>query len=755
MSCCAPGVEAAAGMAAVASPEEIRLASRELGGGLRQTDLSVPAMHCAACIQTVERTLGRLPGVENARVNLSTRRASVKWRGEATPPMIAALEKAGYQAHLFEAEEDKADPELSRLIRALGVAGFCSMNIMLLSVSVWSGADAETRQAFHWISAALALPCLLYSGRVFYASAFAALKGGRTNMDVPISIGISLAFGLSLYDTLHHGEHAYFDAATTLVFFLLIGRTLDHVMREKARAAVRGLVRLSPRGAMVERPDGSRDYLPVAEIEPGMRVLLAAGERVPVDGTVAEGVSDLDCAIATGESDPRRVEPGATVRAGTLNLTGPLTVVASARAQESFLAEMVRLMEAAEGGRARYRRLADRAAQLYSPVVHATALLTFIGWMLATGDWHRAIGVAIAVLIITCPCALGLAVPIVQVIAARRLFENGIMVKDGSGIERLAGVDAVAFDKTGTLTLGRPRLLGGDRYAPDTLSLAAALAVHSRHPLSQALAAAGAGLAPASSRFTDIVEHPALGIEARQGETLYRLGRAGWALSGKGEAAQGTVLSRDGRLLAAFAFEDTVRPGGREAVRKLQDAGLAVEILSGDREPVVADVAARFGIGASAGALLPADKVGRLQALAREGRRVLMVGDGLNDAPALASAYVSMAPATAADIGRNAADFVFLHESLDAVPTAYAVARDAGRLVKQNFGLAIGYNAIALPIAIAGFVTPLVAAVAMSLSSVIVVANALRLRAGKPAKAARGSQAGRAVGGANPLVAAR
>jgi Cu2+-exporting ATPase len=755
MSCCAPGVEAAAGTAAVASPEEIRLASRDLGGGLRQTDLSVPAMHCAACIQTVERTLGRLPGVENARVNLSTRRASVKWRGEAAPPMIAALEKAGYQAHLFEAEEDKADPELSRLIRALGVAGFCSMNIMLLSVSVWSGADAETRQAFHWISAALALPCLLYSGRVFFASAFAALKGGRTNMDVPISIGISLAFGLSLYDTLHHGEHAYFDAATTLVFFLLIGRTLDHVMREKARAAVRGLVRLSPRGAMVERPDGSRDYLPVAEIEPGMRVLLAAGERVPVDGTVTEGVSDLDCAIATGESDPRRVEPGATVRAGTLNLTGPLTVVASARAQESFLAEMVRLMEAAEGGRARYRRLADRAAQLYSPVVHATALLTFIGWMLATGDWHRAIGIAIAVLIITCPCALGLAVPIVQVIAARRLFENGIMVKDGSGIERLAGVDAVAFDKTGTLTLGRPRLLGGDRYAPDTLSLAAALAVHSRHPLSQALAAAGAGLAPASSRFTDIVEHPGLGIEARQGETLYRLGRAGWALSGKGEAAQGTVLSRDGRLLATFAFEDTVRPGGREAVRKLQDAGLAVEILSGDREPVVADVAARFGIGASAGALLPADKVGRLQVLAREGRRVLMVGDGLNDAPALASAYVSMAPATAADIGRNAADFVFLHESLDAVPTAYAVARDAGRLVKQNFGLAIGYNAIALPIAIAGFVTPLVAAVAMSLSSVIVVANALRLRAGKPAKAARGSQAGRAVGGTNPLVAAR
>jgi Cu2+-exporting ATPase len=754
MSCCAPGVEAAAASsAAAASPEEILLASRDLGSGLYQTDLSVPAMHCAACIQTVERTLGKLPGVEQARVNLSTKRASVKWRGEAAPQMVEALEKAGYQAHLFEPGDDKADPELSRLILALGVAGFCSMNIMLLSVSVWSGADAETRQAFHWISAALALPCLIYSGRVFYSSAFAALRGGRTNMDVPISIGITLAFALSVYDTLHNGEHAYFDAATTLVFFLLIGRTLDHVMREKARAAVRGLVRLSPRGATIERPDGGRDYLPVAEIEPGMRVLLAAGERVPVDGTVTHGVSDLDCAIATGESAPRRVEPGMTVRAGTLNLTGSLTVTASARAESSFLAEMVRLMEAAEGGRARYRRLADRAAQLYSPVVHATAFLTFIGWMATTGDWHRAIGIAIAVLIITCPCALGLAVPIVQVIAARRLFENGIMVKDGSGIERMAEVDTVAFDKTGTLTLGKPRLLDTDKLDPEALAIAAALASHSRHPLSQALAAAGAGIAPVVLGFTDIVEQPGLGVEGRQGQIRYRLGRAGWALAECGAAtAEGTVLSRDSRLLSVFAFEDIVRPGGHDAVRALQNAGMSVEMLSGDREKVVADAAAQFGIGTSAGALLPADKVGRLQALAQAGHQVLMVGDGLNDAPALAAAHVSMAPATAADIGRNAADFVFLHENLNAVPIAHAVAREAGRLVKQNFGLAIAYNAIALPIAIAGFVTPLVAAVAMSLSSVAVVANALRLRAGKPQKTARGVEKDRSVSASHPMA---
>lgn len=730
MSCCAPGVEAAAGLGGAQSREEVRIASRDLGGGLRQTDLAVPGVHCANCIRAVETGLARLPGVEEARVNLSTRRVRVKWRGEEVPAMLETLAGLGYPGHLFEMETGGSDPQLAWLVRALAVAGFAAMNIMLLSVSVWSGAGPETRQAFHWISAALAFPTLVYSGGVFYRSAWSVLRQGRTNMDVPISIGITLAFALSLYDTIGHGQHAYFDASVTLVFFLLIGRVLDHLMREKARAAVRGLMRLSPRGAMVLRPDGSRDYLPVGEIEPGMRLLLAAGERVPVDATIEDGVSDLDRSVATGESAPQRVEPGAHVQAGTLNLTGPLTLVATARAQNSFLAEMVSMMEAAEGGRARYRRLADRAAQLYSPVVHATAFLTFLGWMAAGGDWHRAVTVAISVLIITCPCALGLAVPIVQVVAARRLFERGIMVKDGSGIERLAEADYAVFDKTGTLTRGRPTLAAVETAEREATGIAAALAAHSRHPLSRALA--GSGFAASSLRFSDMVEHPGLGLEARSGADLYRLGRAEWAL-GTGTIAEGTVLSRNGRLLARFAFEDASRAGASAAIAALRDAGLRMEILSGDRDAAVAVAAGAIGIERYDAGLLPAGKVERLTALAAEGRKVLMVGDGLNDAPALAAAHVSMAPASAADIGRNAADFVFLRESLDAVPQALGICRAAGRLVRQNFGIAIAYNAIALPIAIAGHVTPLVAALAMSLSSVIVVANALRL-GGAPAR---------------------
>lgn len=724
----APLDERTARAAPSPAKEELRIASRVLEAGLFQTDLSVPTVHCAGCIRKVEAGLLAVPGVQHARVNLSTRRASVRWRGETPPPLIEAMQALGFPAHLYETDDDGKDPEFGRLIRALAVAGFASMNIMLLSASVWLGAEAGTRQTFHWISAALALPCLLYSGRIFYASAWHALRSGRTNMDVPISVGVSLAFALSLYDTIYAGPHAYFDATTSLIFFLLIGRTLDHLMRKKARTAVRGLARMSPRGAMVLRPQGDREYVPVAEIEPGMRILLAAGDRVPVDARVETGRSELDCSIATGESAPRPVQPGSALQAGALNLIGPLTVTATARAQDSFLAEMLRLMEAAEGGRARYRRLADRAASLYSPVVHATAFLTFLAWMVATGDWHRAISVAIAVLIITCPCALGLAVPIVQVVAARRLFDNGVMIKDGSGIERLAQIDTVVFDKTGTLTSGGVHLANREEVAPEVLAIAAILGAHSNHPHSRALAQ----FAPDNGRgppLTDLREEAGFGIEGRYDRKLYRLGRASWAAPQEPPTA-GTMLSCEGRPKATFRFEEQLRPGATYAVRALRAAGIDVQILSGDNAAAVAAVATSLAIDNHACSLLPGDKVEQLENLAKQGHKVLMVGDGLNDAPALAAAHVSMAPVTAADIGRNAADFVFLRNDLDAVPIAVAVAREADRLVRQNFVLAIGYNVIALPIAMLGYVTPLIAALAMSSSSIVVVANALRLKAG-------------------------
>ncbi len=744
MSCCAPGTEVTT-TRLLPSSEELILSSRLLGPGLRQTELSVPQVHCGTCITAIETSLRALPAVERARVNLSTKRVSIIWKeilgSETTDPVSlvkAITDTTGYDTHLFSDGEDSGHKLQRELIRAVALSGFAAANIMLLSVSVWSGADASTRDMFHWISAMIAAPALIYGGRFFYRSAWHALRRGRTNMDVPIALAITLSYAVSVWETIHHGQHAWFDATVSLLFFLLIGRTLDHVMRDRARSAISGLARLSPRGATVIGKDGSRDYRTVEDIAPGERVAIAMGERIPVDGVVESGASDMDVSIVNGESAPRAVKTGDALQAGMLSLTGSLVLVATASARDSFLSEIIALMEAAEGGRARYRRIADRAAQIYSPAVHLLALLAFLGWGFLGGDWKQAMLIAIAVLIITCPCALGLAVPVVQVVAAGRLFKNGIMVKDGSAMERLAEIDTVAFDKTGTITLGKPRLVNLGSVKSDHLAIAGGLAAHSRHPLSKTLSDMASESVQA---FDEVVEIPGQGLEGRTVEAVYRLGNRRFACGNNradttaASSMLEVILSCDGREVACFLFEDELRPDARTSIEALAAQGISSGILSGDREGPVSSLASRLGIARWAAELTPKAKADFCISLAEQGRKVLMVGDGLNDAPALAAAHVSIAPASAADIGRQAADFVFMHESLEAVPLAINVSRQAGKLIRQNFALAIGYNVIAVPIALTGYATPLIAAIAMSTSSIIVIANALRLnRAGRPTR---------------------
>ena len=709
------------------SVDELILASRVLDDGLLQTQLSVPTAHCGGCMGKIERALAQLDGVVSARVNLSTRRATVTWKRTATiPPLLETLSEVGFEANLLSNLEGQPDRERRRLIVAMAVSGFAAMNIMLLSVSVWSGADPGTRHLFHAISALLALPTVAYSGRIFFQSAWSALRAGRTNMDVPISIGILLALGLSIFDTLHSGPHAYFDAVVTLIFFLLIGRTLDYLMRDKARSAVLGLAKMMPAGAKVIAEDGSRTFVALDSVAVGDAIVVAPGERVPLDGVVLAGEGDVDTAVVTGEAMPTPVMAGSKLLSGMLNLDGSLEVRVTSTSAQSFLAEMVVMMEAAEQGRAHYRRLADRVAAYYSPIIHTLALAAFAGWFLSTGDWHRSLTIAISVLIITCPCALGLAIPMVQVVAAKRLFERGIALKDGSALERLAEIDIVVFDKTGTLTIGDLRVTEADidqRYR----DIASAMASRSDHPVARAIAASSEGRA--GGTLDSFSELPGKGLEACRAGHVFRIGRPDWALGGANAdvGSLHTVFSVDGERAGHFRFSDIEKTSARDAVRQLSELGLDVELLSGDHPEAVSTVAASIGIAKFRAGLLPQQKVQRLEALAGKQCKTLMVGDGLNDGPALSAAHVSMAPSNAADIGRAAADIVFFGQDLAAIPQALRISRAAGRLVRQNLVFSVGYNLVVLPMALAGYVSPLLAAVAMSLSSITVVANALRI----------------------------
>ena len=705
------------------------------GPGLRRIEFIVPQANCAACMPDIEGKLGQTAGVTAVRVNLTGRRVAVTWRdGEAEPQaFLDQLAAMGYQARPFDPRETgllNDDKEGSALLRALAVAGFAAGNIMLLSVSVWSGAEGATRDLFHWLSALIALPTVAYAGRPFFRSAVNALRHGRVNMDVPISLGVTLASAMSLFETFNHAEHAYFDASVSLLFFLLTGRYLDHMMRARARSAVSQLMTLNAEGATTVTADGSRRYVAARELKPGMTIAVAAGERIAADGIVTAGTSDLDRSLMTGESAPDSVKPGDAVHSGVVNVTGPLLIEITAAGNDTFLAELIRLMSAAEQGQSRFIRLADRLARYYSPAVHVLAATTLIGWLLLGAGWHSALMTAIAVLIITCPCALGLAVPAVQVVASGKLFRAGIMIKDGAALEKLSGVDTVIFDKTGTLTQGAPELVSPKLLPADTLALAAGLAQASLHPLSRALVRHATTCGITASTLDDVAEHPGAGLSARWKGREVRLGSRAWCGLAEAPHDEGLLefsFKVEGQQPVLFAFQDALRADAAETVASLQAAGLDVHMLSGDREAAVRRVAQATGITHVMARATPQAKLAFVEALGAAGKKVLMVGDGINDAPALAAGYTSMAPSSASDIGRTAAETVFMGHSLAAVAFARDIGRRSQRLARENFALAIGYNVLAVPIAMAGLASPLIAAVAMSTSSIIVIANALRL----------------------------
>ncbi|MFC3096272.1 heavy metal translocating P-type ATPase [Alteraurantiacibacter palmitatis] len=690
---------------------------------LETSILAVPGAHCAGCMSKIERGLAALPQVISARVNLTSRMVTVVHDPALDEGQIVAeLARIGFEAQRRPREVAKPFSAVKPLLGPLAVAGFAMMNVMLLSVSIWSGADGSTRELFHWISAAIALPAVAYAGQPFFRSAWGALKHGRTNMDVPISIGVIIACALSVYETMTGGRHAWFDGALMLLAILLAGRVLDAMMRDRARAGVDALLSQAAQGALVVNEGGALEWVAAEALQPGMVMRVAAGERLAADGYIRTGASRFDQSLLTGETRPIACVQGDKVLAGTLNLDAPVDVEVSHAGQNTALAEIARLMEASSQNRSRYVRIADRASRLYAPAVHTLAALSVLGWLIAGASLYQALVIGVAVLIITCPCALGLAVPVAQVVASGSLLKAGIMVKDGSAIERLASVDRALLDKTGTLTLGRPvpDAAALDAMSEEEAAVALALASHSRHPLSRALADAlmQRGVKPAV--VAAVREEAGVGLRGMLDGKAVALRRP------ESASSMGVALAIAGKPTRLIPFADRLRDDALAALADLNRLGISASILSGDNADAVAQVARETGLTGQAGAS-PAEKQAAIARLQRAGHKVLMVGDGLNDGPALAAADASMAPGSASDVGMQAADMVFVQPSLASLPRAIRAARRTMAVVRQNFALAIGYNVLAVPLAIAGYVTPLIAALAMSLSSLIVVANSLRL----------------------------
>lgn len=695
---------------------EPRAVAEAVETGAPTHQLYLPTIHCAGCIRTVEDTLARLPGVKAARVNLSLKRVAVTAPQNADPtPWIEALAEAGYEAH--EAQSVKSDDASDReLLMRLGVAGFAMMNVMLLSVAVWSGATDATRDLFHWISGAIAIPAAMFSAQPFFKNAWSALKARSVNMDVPISVAILLALGMSVYETSAGGEHAYFDAALSLTFFLLAGRVLDQRMRKAARSAAQDLAALEPSRVMVVRND-ERQSIAVSDLAIEDVIWLAAGTRIPAEAVLEDGTVDVDRSLLTGESDPVTVRMGERLFSGDVTLTGPITARVSAVGEDTMLRSIMQLVARAEGAKSRYSGLADRAAQAYVPIVHLTALAAFIGWLWVSGDVRYSLNVAVATLIITCPCALGLAVPAVAAAATGGLFRRGLLVKSDTALERLSGVDTVVFDKTGTLT--RPTLSIPDSLSAEDIAVLKALALQSDHPLSKSLVSQLKGVIPAP--LSDIQEIAGTGVRATYKGAAVRLGRGAWI------GTDAPTAFEAGKIYP-LASSEVLLPGARQGIEDVKAMGLSIHVLTGDTDEKARRLARDLGLENVVAGVDPKEKLAFIEALKSDGHSVLMVGDGLNDVAALTAANAAISPGTALEASRSAADVVLVSGRMQSVAEALKGARLAHRLILQNFGFAAAYNMVAIPLAVLGFASPLMAALAMSMSSITVTVNALRAR---------------------------
>ena len=711
---------------------------RESADGQREAVLLVEGVRCSACVWLIERALGSLPGVERVQVNAAARRARVVWRADqaSLEQVIDVLGRAGYGALPLDADalDDARQRESRDALKRLVVAGFGAMQAMMYATGLYLGAfhgiDDSTRDLLRWFGLLVATPVVFYSARPFFAGAMRALRARVLGIDVPVALAIALIYAASVFEALRGGVEVYFDSVSMFVFFLLVGRFLEMRARHRAGDLSDALARLAPRFADRYREDGTLERVGAAELRRGDRVHVAEGSGVPADGTLASAACRVDEALLSGESAPVRKQRGDALVAGSLVLEGPAELRVERVGAETVLAGIALLVTRAATERPRLAQAGERAAAGFVARVLALATLTAIGWSLF--DPARAFGATLAVLVVSCPCAFALAVPAALTRALAVLARAGVLVVKPDAIEQLAGATHVVFDKTGTLT--EPRLdleridttAGIDRG--EALALAAALARGSRHPAARAIAAQAEGVPPRAVQ--DLRAEAGGGLEGVVEGHRLRLGRPDFAAA-NAQVPPGfddaVVLAGDEGVLAGFHLSERVRPGARAAMDALAADGLHLEIASGDATAKVAAVAARLGITDWHARLRPADKLARLATLRANGARVIAVGDGINDAPVLAGADVAVALASGAELAQAASDIVLAGERLEALAGARTTARETMAILRQNQRWALGYNLVAVPFAAFGFVPPWLAAIGMSLSSLVVVLNALRI----------------------------
>ncbi|MGE5527826.1 MAG: heavy metal translocating P-type ATPase [Patescibacteria group bacterium] len=717
-----------------------------------RTELSLTGMSCASCARRIEKALNELPGVAKAAVNLAANRALVEYDPAAleTRDLIAAVERAGYGARIHrpegrELERAEREREIRRLLRRFILAAALSLPLVWAMIAHLLSWEFFMFLMNRWVQLALATPVQFVSGAAFYRGAYKSLRGGGANMDVLIALGTSAAYFYSAYNTIVMPGQVYYESAAVVITLVILGKLLEAVARGRAGEAMRKLMGLAAKGARVIR-DGREVEIPVDDVAVGEVLLVRPGEKIPVDGEVLEGYSAVDESMLTGESIPVDKKPGDRVTGATLNGNGLLKVRALKIGRDTVLARIIEMVEAAQGSKAPIQRLADQIAGVFVPAVAIVALVTLAVWLVLTRDAARALAAFTAVLVIACPCALGLATPTAVIVGTGRGAELGILIKGGEVLERIQAVNTVVFDKTGTLTEGKPAVTEivpfGGMTSDELLRLAAAAERGSEHPLGRAVIAKAEGAGVKTAAPSSFRAVPGRGIEAAvEGRRLLignrqfleengiSLDEALASLAALEESGKTVLLAAaDGVLAGLIAVADTLKETSAGAVSSLTAMGVEVAMLTGDNARTAHAIAAQAGIGRVLAEVLPEHKFEEIERLKAAGRVVAMVGDGINDAPALASADVGMAIGTGTDVAMETADVTLMRGDPRTVPAALRLARRTMRVIRQNLFWAFVYNTLGIPVAALGLLSPVIAGAAMALSSVSVVSNSLRLK---------------------------